>query len=101
MKLAIVEVLERWQKDKLPTLRDLPKKKLLKETAKVVKLLCKFRTHSIAETNELFYAGAVVVTNRLGVKINKAAERKEPMWRRLQRLEERLKSIRSIKGSGS
>ena len=24
----------------------------------------------------------MVVTNRLGVKINKAAERKEPMWRK-------------------
>ena len=31
----IVEVLKRRQKDKLPVLRDIPKKKLLKETAKV------------------------------------------------------------------
>ena len=33
---------------------------------------------------KIFYAGAVVVTNRSGVKINKATERKEAMWRRLQ-----------------
>ena len=30
---------------------------------------------------ELFYAGAAVVTNRLGVKIDKAAWRKEPKWK--------------------
>ena len=44
--------------------------------------MCKFRTHNITKTNELFYAGAVVVTNRLRVKINKEAERNEPMRRR-------------------
>ena len=54
--------------------------------------MCKFKTHSIAKTNELFYAGAVVVTNRLVVKINKAAERKEPMWSR--RLQNKIKELR-------
>ena len=88
----IVEVLERRQKDKLPALRDIPKKKLLEETAMVDKVLSKFKIHSITKTNELFYAGAVVVTNRLGVKINKAAERKEPMWRR--RLQNKIKELR-------
>ena len=48
------EMLERGQKDKLPALRDIPKKKLLEETAKVDKVLCKFKTHSIRKTNELF-----------------------------------------------
>ena len=88
----IAEVLERRQKDKLPALRDIPKKKLLEESAKVDKVLCKFKTHSITKTNELFYAGAVVVTNRLGVKISKAAERKEPMWKR--RLQKKIKQMR-------
>ena len=87
----IAEVLERRQKDKLPALRDIPKKKL-GETAKVDKVLCEFKTHSITKTSELFYAGAVVVTNRLGVKINKVAERKEPMWRR--RLHNKIKELR-------
>ena len=32
--------------------------------------------HSVTKTNNFFYAGAVVVTNSLGVKINKATERK-------------------------
>ena len=65
----IAEALERRQKDKLPALRDIPKKELLEETAKVDKVLCKFKTHSITKTNELFYAGAVVVTNRLGIRL--------------------------------
>ena len=69
----IAEVVERRQKDKLPALRDIPEKKLIEKTAKIYKVLCKFKTHSIKKTNELFYAGAPVVTNRLRVKINKAA----------------------------
>ena len=69
----IAEVLEKRQNYKLPALRDIPKKKLLEETAKVGKVFCKFKIHNITKTNELFYAGAAVVTSRLGVKINKAA----------------------------
>ena len=72
-------MLERKQKDKLPALRGVPKKNLLEETAKVDKVLCKFKTHSITKTNELFYARTVVATNKLGVKINKVSRRKEPM----------------------
>ena len=65
---------------------------MLEETAKVDKVLCKFKTHSITKTNELFYAGAVVVTNKFVVKINKASERKEPRWRR--RLQNKIKELR-------
>ena len=89
----IAEVLLRRQKDKLPVLRDIPKKKLLEETAKVDKVLCKFKTHSITKTNELFCAGAVVVTNTLAVKTNKVAERKEPMWKR-RRLQNKIEELR-------
>ena len=80
--MEIAEVIERGRKDKLPALRNVPKKKLLEETAKVDKVLSKFKTHSITKTNELFYARAFVGTNRLGVKIDKVAGRKEPMWKR-------------------
>ena len=73
----IAEVLEIRQEEKLPALRDIPKKKLLEETVKVDKVSHKFKTHSITKNNELFYAGVVVARNRLEVKINKAAERKE------------------------
>ena len=84
-------MLERRQNDKLTALRDIPNKKLLEEIAKVDKVLCKFKTHSITKTNELFYARAVAVTNRLGVKINKIVERKEPTWR--WRLQNRIKEL--------
>ena len=40
----------------------------------------------------MFYAGAVVVTNRLGVKIDKVAWRKEPMWKRS--LQNKIKELR-------
>ena len=40
----------------------------------------------------MFYAGAVVVTNILGVKIVKVAGRKEPMWKR--RLQNKINQLR-------
>ena len=89
--MEIAEVIERVRKDKLLDLRNVPKKKLLQETAKVNKVLSKFKTHSITKTNELFNAGAFVVTNRLGVKIDKVAGRKEPMWKR--RLQNKIKEL--------
>ena len=42
--MEIAEVIERGRKDKLSALRNVPKKKLLEETAKVVKVLSKFKT---------------------------------------------------------
>ena len=90
--MEIAEVIERGRKDKLPALRNEPKKKLLEGTAKVDKVLSKFKTCSIIKTNELFYAGAVVVTNRLEVKIDKVAWRKGLMWKRI--LQNKIKELR-------
>ena len=90
--MEIAEVIEKGRKDKLPALRNVPKKKLFEETAKVDKVLSKFKTHSTTKTNELFYAGAAVVTNRLGVKIDKVVGRKESMWKR--RLQNKIKELR-------
>ena len=77
-EVAIIEetakALERRQKEKLPALRDKPKKKLFEEIVKVDNVLYKSKTYSITKTNELFYAGATVVINRLGIKINKTAQ---------------------------
>ena len=42
--MQIAEVIERGRKDKLTALRNVPKKKLLEETAKVDKVLSKFKT---------------------------------------------------------
>ena len=59
--------------------------------------MSKFKTHNITKTNELLYAGAVVVTNGLGVKIDKVAERREPMWTRLQnKIEELRKDLSQL-----
>ena len=79
--MEIAEVIEKGRKDKLPALSNVPKRKFLEETTKVDKVLSKFETHSITKTNELFYAGAFVITKRLGVKIDMVARRKEPMWK--------------------
>ena len=54
--------------------------------------MSKFKTHSITKTNELFYAGAFAVTNRLGVKIDKVPGRMEPMHKR--RLQNKIKELR-------
>ena len=80
--MEVAEVIERGRKGRLSAIRNVPKKKLLEETAEVDNVLSNFKTHRITKTNELFYAGAVAVTNRLGVKIDKVAGRKEPMWKR-------------------
>ena len=96
-ELAIVikvsEVKERGKKDELPAFRKMSKKKFLEETAKVPKVLSEFKTHGITKTKELFYAGAVAITNRLGVEIDKVAGRKKPMWKR--RLQTKIKEIRN------
>ena len=54
--MEIAKVIERGRKDKLLNPRNVPKKKLLEENAKVDKVLSKFKAHSITKTNELFYA---------------------------------------------
>ena len=90
--MEIAELIERGRKDKLPALRNVSKKKLLEETTKVDKVLSKFKKHSITKSNELLHAQAVAVTNRLGVKIDKAVGRKEPMWNR--RLKNMIKELR-------
>ena len=90
--MEIAEVIGKGRKDELPALRNVPKKKLLEETAKVDKVLSKFKTHSITKTNELFYGEPFVVTNRLGVKIDNVPGRKKPIWKR--RLQNNMKGFR-------
>ena len=45
--MEIAEAIDKGRKDKLPALRNLRKKKFLEETAKVDRVLCKFKTHSV------------------------------------------------------
>ena len=58
--MEIAEVIERGRKDKLPALRNVPKKNLIEQTAKVDKVLHKFKTQSITKIDELFYAGCKI-----------------------------------------
>ena len=51
---GIAEALERRQKDKLLALRDVPKKKLLEETAKVDKVLSKFKNTELQRLMNYF-----------------------------------------------
>ena len=51
---GIAEALERRQKDKLLALRDVPKKKLLEETAKVDKVLLKFKNTELQRLMNYF-----------------------------------------------
>ena len=99
--MEIAEVIERGRKDKFPALRNVPKKKLLEETAMVDRVLSKFKTHSFTKTSELFCAGAVVVTNSFGVKIDKVTWRKEIIRkRRLQnKIEELAKDLSQLEAS--
>ena len=90
--MEIAEVKESGRKDKLPAFRNVSKKILLEETAEVDRFLSKLKTHIITETNGLFSARAFVVTNRLGVHIDKVAGRKKPMWNR--RLQNKIKELR-------
>ena len=68
----IAEVLERTKEDKLLAIRDIPRRSYLRKQLRLIKF-CVNVKHSITNTNELLYAGAVIVTNRLGLKFNKAA----------------------------
>ena len=99
--MEIAEVIGRGRKDNLPALRNVPKNKLLEETAKIDKVWSNFKKHSITKTNELLYAEAIVVTNRFGVKIDKVAWRKEPMWKiRLQNnIKELTKGLSQLEAS--
>ena len=90
--MEIQEVIERDRKDKLPALTNVPKKKLLEASAKDDKVLSKFETHSITKTNDLLNVAAVVVTNTIGVKIDKVSVRKQRMQKRMQ--QNKIKKLR-------
>lgn len=47
------------EKEIVPVLTNVPKKKLLEVAVKVDKGLSRFNTHRITKTNELFFEGAV------------------------------------------
>ena len=91
-KLKLPKNWFQFQKQKVPALRDVLKRTLLEEASKIDKVLVGFKIHSITKTNELFYAGALVVTNWSAARRNKEAGRKEPRQRK--KLENPIKELR-------
>lgn len=80
------------EKRRVPNLRTDNKQKLRLEVEKVNNLLEKINSPDITTTNNLIYAGAVVVTERLGVKWKQSKNPKEPAWK--NRLEKQIKLLR-------
>ena len=70
------------------------KGEVLRTTAKVDQL----KIYSITKANELLYARAAVVRNRLRVKMNKTEER-VPIWRRVKELRKYLGQLQSLNNS--
>ena len=64
-------VLSKKTRERLPTLMGIEKHRLLEATRKVDEVMNKIEVGSITELNDLVYAGAVVVTEMLGVKNRK------------------------------
>ena len=72
------------------TLRGIEKYRLLEATRKVDDVMNKIEVGNITKLNDLVYAGAVVVTEMLGVK-NRKSKGIEPWWKR--RMEAQVKQL--------
>ena len=79
------------QRERLPSLRGVEKGRLQAAVRKVDMLLGKMKTNNITDTNNLIYAGAVLVRELLGLKKPNRNARREPWWKR--RLEGRVKEM--------
>ena len=88
-----VEVVNSQERKGLPSLRNANRKKLKEEVKKVNGVLEKVDVEDITATNILIYAGAVVVTERLGLKTGKRSQKREPLLKR--RLESQIKDMRA------
>ena len=74
----IRRVVNREERGRLPALRKVNRKKLKAEVKKVNQVLKKMAPEGITNTNDLIYAGAVVVTEELGARNKKGTKPKEP-----------------------
>ena len=71
-------------------LTGIEKHRVLEATTKVDEVMNKIEVENIPELNGLVYAGAVVVTEMLGVK-NRKSTGMEPWWKR--RMEAQVKQL--------
>ena len=74
-------VLLKETRERLPPLRGIEKHRLLEDTRIVYDVMNRIVVRNITELNDLVYAGAVVITEMLGVK-NRKSTGMEPWWKR-------------------
>ena len=84
----ILKVVNEGVRERLPELQKVNRA----EVRRVNQVLEKMDAEEISNTNDLIYAGAVVVTEELGSRGRKGSHPKEPMWKR--RLESQIKGLR-------
>ena len=88
----IMRVVNGEERRRLPALRKVNRKKLKAGVKKVNQVLKKMAPEGITNTNDLIYAGAVVVTEELRARNKKGTKPKEPLWKR--RLTTQVKEMR-------
>ena len=69
MRRRLEEVMSDVERKRIPALRGVPKKKLMKEVRFVDGVIARVETRDINAGNDLAYPASVVATERLGVKI--------------------------------
>ena len=74
-------IMNETNRNRLPNLKRVDKKKLSEELKKVEAVLSKMPTSDITQTNDLIYAAATVVTENLGVKTAKKENKNDPWWK--------------------
>ena len=87
-------VLSKETRERLSPLRGIEKHRLLEATRKVDEVMNKIEVGNITELNDLVYAGAVVVTEMLGVKNRKGTAEMEPWGKR--RMEAQVKQTKTL-----
>ena len=65
------DVINEEERRRIQSLKSVQRQKLMAEVKKMDDLLNKIQSQNISYTNELIYAAAIVVTERLGVKIDR------------------------------
>ena len=77
-------------RERLPPLRGIEKHRLLETTRIVNEVMNKTDVGNITEPNDLVYAGAIVVTEMIGIK-NRKSTGMEPWWKR--RMDTQVKQL--------
>ena len=80
------------EKTTLPSLRNIEWRTLKTETNKINQIQPYISTNNITELNELIYAGAKLVCEKIGVPSKSTKKQSKPGWE--IRLETRIKNLR-------